>query len=66
LTEPILWSDEYFQDQINRKIKNDISMMFYVRFERKPTKEEYEEWFEKFKNGVLCRVTNYDLGIFED
>jgi hypothetical protein len=64
--EPVLWSNEYFQDQINRVIKHQINLSFYIRLERNPTKEEYEEWFEKFKNGALFAVTDYDLGIFND
>lgn len=61
-----LWSDEYFIDKINRTIKNEIAMLYHVRYDRKENKQEYEEWFEIFVKSLKCEVTDYDLGIFND
>jgi hypothetical protein len=63
---PELWSEEYFVNQINRYIKNEIHMYFFVKHDRKPIKEEYEEYFEKWVKQLSCEVTNFDLGIYED
>ncbi len=60
-----LWSHEYFIDKIERIIKNEIDMYFHVHHERKATKEEYEEYFDNWKNCAKCNVTNFDLGIYE-
>lgn len=57
-----LWSDEYFQELLNDKIKADIAMMIYARHKRHPTKEEYEEWFKKFVDGAKCVVRPSDIG----
>lgn len=60
-----LWSEEYFIDNIERIIKNEIMMYFYVNHnERRPTKEEYEEYFKKYVDKLRCKVTDIDLGIF--
>lgn len=61
-----LHSHEYFIDKINRVIKNEISMYFYVHHKRSPTKEEYEAQFKTYKERLECVVTDYDLGIWND
>lgn len=60
-----LWTNEYFVDLIERQIKYQISMYFHVHHDRKPTAEEYKEYFEMWKAQAECNVTDYDLGIFE-
>ena len=59
-----LWSEEYFIDLLNRRIKNDISMKYLVHHKRIPTKEEYETQFADWVSKIKCEVNDYDLGIF--
>jgi hypothetical protein len=61
-----LWTDEYFLDLINRYIKHQIQMYFHVHHNRFPTKEEYEKFFKKWYEKLRCKLTNYDLGIFDE
>jgi hypothetical protein len=61
-----LWTEEYHQDLINRKIKHEIEMYFFSNYERKPTFEEFHEWFDKFVKNASCVITNADLGIYDD
>lgn len=66
MNEPKLWTDEYFIDYIERKIKHDISMKYFVHHERKPTKEEYEFEFKSWISQLKCEVNDFDLGIYYD
>lgn len=60
-----LWSEEYFIDQMNRKMKYEIDMHFLVKYDRKPTKEEFESFFKDWNSKMFCEVTNNDLGKFD-
>jgi hypothetical protein len=60
-----LWSDDYFMDMIERKIKNEIDVKFFVHHHRKPTKHEYESIFADWVSKLNCQVTDFDLGIYE-
>lgn len=60
-----LWTNEYFIDLIERKIKHEIATYYNVHFDRNPSKIEYEQCFNDWKNCITCNVTNYDLGIYE-
>lgn len=64
MTEDI-FSEKYMLDHLEKKIKHEISMYIYVNHDRHPTKEEYEEYFEKWKSKLECKITVFDLGIFE-
>ena len=59
-------SQNYIQDEINRTIKNKIEFMFHCIYERKPTYEEYHEWFDKFIKNAECTVVNADIGIYDE
>lgn len=66
MSELEIFNTEYFIDRIERMIKNEISMMFYVHANRRPTAEEYQECFENWKKCLRCVVEDFDLGIFND
>ncbi len=61
-----MWSDEYFIDKIERQFKYEISMFFHVHYDRHPTKQEYQDYFAKWQSKIICNLTDYDLGIFND
>lgn len=60
-----LWTEEFFIELLERKVKNEISMYFYVHHDRNPSKEEYEQFFDRWKSSLKCIVNNYDLGTLE-
>ncbi len=66
MSEITYLTDDYCQDQINRKIKFQIETLFFGLHERRPTKEEYLFWFDKFCKKAKCIVTNADIGVYDD
>jgi hypothetical protein len=60
-----LWTDEYFIDYIERSIKSQIDMKFFISEKRKPTKQEYKFIFTNWVSKLKCQVTNFDLGIYD-
>ena len=56
---------ERLKDKIERVIKNEISQYFYENYQKNPTTQEYHEYFDMIKEKINCRISNYDLGIYE-
>lgn len=60
------YSDDYFLDVIEKKIKFEISMKYYVRHNRHPTKEEYEKEWNEWIPALMLNVSNKDIGNFDE
>lgn len=54
------------QDEINKTIKFKIQSMFHYIYKRKPTYQEYHEWFDKFIKNAECIVVNADIGVYDE
>lgn len=66
MSEPDLWSEQYFIDQIERKIKNEISMKYFVQHERRPTVDEYKNIWSQWTQSLKLNITDFDLGIYDE